>query len=139
MLIAAMILGLVGGTIYFVGGGAGSIVLGDGGSAPWWVIALIPIGAAGVMGGALVRVNSVMAGIILLLAAAAAISVGFASYEEAWDTVIRQGTTNYYLIPTGILSQHAFLGPLIYLPVPLLSLIIGGALALSAGKRPSTD
>ena len=135
MLIAAMILGLVGGVIYFVGGGAGSIVLGDSGSAPWWVIALIPIGAAGVMGGALVRVNSVMAGIILLLAAAAAISVGFASYEEAIDTV----THNNFLMPPNMLSQHPFAGPLIYLPVPLLSLVIGGALALSAGKRPGTN
>jgi hypothetical protein len=134
MLIAAMILGLIGGTSYFVGGGAGSIALGNG-DAAWWVIALIPVGAAGVMGGALVRVNPGLAGIILLLAAAAAISVGFASYEEAVDTV----THNNFLVAANMLPQHPFAGPLIYLPVPLLSLVIGGALALSAGKRPATD
>lgn len=134
MLVAAMILGLIGGTAYFVGGGAGSIALGNG-DAPWWVIALIPIGAAGVMGGALVRVNPGFAGVVMLLAAAAAISVGFASYEEAVDMV----THNNFLMPANMLPQHPFAGPLIYLPVPLLSLVVGGALALSAGKRRGAD
>jgi len=133
MLIAAMILGIIGGTAYFIGGGAGSIALSSG-DAPWWVIALIPIGAAGVMGGALVRVNPSFAGIVMLLAAAAAISVGFASYEEAVDVV----THNNFLMPPNMLPQHPFAGPLIYLPVPLLSLVVGGALAISSGKKPAT-
>lgn len=133
MLIAAMILGLVGGTAYFIGGGAGAIAVNNG-DAPWWVISLIPIGAAAVMGGALVRVNPGVAGIILLLAAAAAISIGFASYEEAVDTM----TFNGVFMPPATL-EHPFAGPLIYLPVPLLSLVVGGALALSAGKRSGAD
>ena len=142
MLLAAMILGLVGGISYFVGGGAAVIAPGAGinpalgiDSVEWWMIALIAIGVVGVLGGALARVNPGLAGTILLLAAAAAISVGFASYEEAVDMV----TYNNFLMPPNLLPQHAFSGPLIYLPIPLLSLVIGGALALSSGKKPASD
>ena len=49
MLIAAMILGIIGGISYFVGGGAGAIGWGGDG-APWWVFALMPIGVLGAMG-----------------------------------------------------------------------------------------
>jgi hypothetical protein len=127
MLVAAMILGLVGGISYFVGGGAGAIYWAEG-STPWWVIALIPIGAVGAIGGAMARANPGIAGSVMLLAGAAAIAVGFASYEDAFQA--RTFLSNLPSIPA-----HAFVGPLIYLPAPLLSLIVGGALALSAQKR----
>ena len=138
MLLAAMILGLIGGITYFVGGGAAVIEPGAGvnpalgiDSVQWWMIALIVIGAVGVLGGALVRVNPGLAGTILLLAGAAAISVGFASYEEAAEA----GPLSLALMfPT-----HPFAGPLVYLPVPLISLVVAGALALSAGRKPGTN
>jgi len=128
MLIAAMILGLVGGISYFVGGGAGAISWAEG-STPWWVIALIPIGAIGALGAAMVRANPSVGGSIMLLTGAAAIAVGFASYDEAI------GVTSFFRnVLLSSIPAHAFVGPAIYLPVPLLSLIIGGALALSAPK-----
>ena len=134
MLIAAMVLGLIGGITYFVGGGAGAvdpgIIVTGATSAPWWVIALIPIGAVAIIGAALVRVNSGLGGSILLLAGAAAISVGFASFEEA---------VNNGRLVLGPLSVHAFAGPTGWLPVPLLALIIAGALALSAGKKSDAN
>ena len=55
--------------------------------------------------------------------------------KEAVDMV----THNNFLMPPNMLPQHPFSGPLIYLPVPLLSLVIGGALALSSGKKPAND
>ena len=130
MLIAAMVLGLIGGITYFVGGGMGAIVHTGYDSAQWWVIALIAIGAVAIIGAALVRVNPGLGGSILLLAGAAAISVGFASYK---DTASVSQLNLSLMFP-----EHPFAGPFIYLPVPLLSLIIGGALALAAGKRSDT-
>ncbi len=130
MLIAAMVLGLIGGITYFVGGGAGAIGYSSTGATPWWIIALIPIGAVGIIGAALVRVKPSLAGSILLLAGAAAISVGFASYEDA--AVVHGLSLSWF-------PQHSFAGPLIYLPVPLLSLVVGGALALSAGKKSDAN
>lgn len=128
MLVAAMVLGLIGGISYFVGGGAGAISWNAGDPAPWWVIALIPIGAIGALGGAMVRSHPGVGGSLMLLAGASAIGVGFASYEEAY--LARTFLSNLPSIPA-----HAFVGPAIYLPVPLLSLIVGGALALSAGEK----
>jgi len=134
MLIVAMVLGLIGGITYFVGGGAGSIdpgiIVTGATSAPWWVIALIPIGVVAVIGAALVRINPGLGGSILLLAGAAAISVGFASFEDA---------ANNGRLVLGPLSVHTFAGPTGWLPVPLLALIIAGALALSAGKKSDAN
>ena len=130
MLIAAMVLGLIGGITYFVGGGAGAIGYSSTGATPWWIIALIPIGAVGIIGAALVRVKPSLAGSILLLAGAAAISVGFASFEDA---------ANNGRLFVGPLPVHAFAGPTGWLPVPLLALIIAGALALAAGKKSDAN
>jgi hypothetical protein len=75
--------------------------------------------------------NPGLGGGILLLAGAAAISVGFASYKE---------TASMSQINLALMfPEHPFAGPVIYFPVPLLSLIIGGALALAAGKRSDTN
>lgn len=132
MLIAAMILGIIGGISYFVGGSAGALGWGGDG-APWWVFALMPIGILGAMGAMLVRIRPNLAGYIMLLAAAGALGVGFASFEDY--------ATNYYA-PGSIVSlvpTHAFAGSLIYVPVPLLTLIIGGVLALSSGKKSGAE
>jgi hypothetical protein len=131
MLIAAMILGLIGGITYFVGGGVGTIVLGEGAdSAPWWVVSLIPIGALATMGAAIVRTKPNVAGYVLLLAAAGAIGVGFASCQEAME---------YKAIDEVLNTIHPFGGPFMFVQVPLLSLFIGGMLALSSGKKTGAD
>lgn len=134
MLIAAMILGLIGGIIYFVGGGAGVIVWDGDGSAPWWMISLIPIGALGSMGAAMARTKPGLAGIIMLVAATGALGVGFASYG-AYNTYVSDRILSRDLL----LPVHPFMGYVLYTPVPLLTLIIGGMLALSSGKKTGAD
>ena len=133
MLIAAMILGLIGGITYFVGGGAGAIGWGGEGSAPWWVVSLIPIGVLGAMGAALARTKPSVAGMIMLLAAAGALGVGFASFEEYASGQI---SSPYMSL---VLPTHAFSGSVLYAPVPLLTLVIGGMLALSSGKKSGAE
>ena len=133
MLIAAMVLGLIGGITYFVGGGAGAIGWQGDGNAPWWVISLVPIGVLGAMGAALVRTKPTWAGMIMLLAAAGALGVGFASFED-----YSSGQVNSAYMSL-ILPTHAFAGSILYAPVSLLTLIIGGVLALSSGKKSGTE
>jgi hypothetical protein len=133
MLIAAMVLGLIGGITYFVGGGAGAIGWQGEGGAPWWVISLVPIGVLGAMGAALVRTKPSLAGMVMLLAAAGALGVGFASFEEYATDYIAH---NYVV---SFLPTHAFGGSLLYFPVPLLTLIIGGVLALSSGRKSGAE
>jgi hypothetical protein len=133
MLIAAMILGLIGGVTYFVGGGAGAVSWGEG-TAPWWMLSLIPIGVLGAMGAMLSRTKPSLGGIIMLLAAAGALGVGFASYN-AYDTYV----TDRVLSRDLLLPVHPFMGALLYAPVPLLTLVIGGVLALSSGKKSGAE
>ena len=133
MLIAAMILGLIGGITYFVGGGAGAVSWGEG-TAPWWMLSLIPIGVFGAMGGMVARTKPSLGGIAMLLAAAGAMGVGFASYNEyAGDPSLSHQFVSV------ILPVHPFMGSLVYAPVPLLTLVIGGVLALSSGKKSATE
>ena len=132
MLIAAMILGLVGGVTYFVGGGAGAVAWSQG-TAPWWMLSLIPIGVVGAMGGMVARTKPSMGGIIMLVTAAAAMGVGFASFAKYSSDQINS-TYMSLVLPT-----HPFAGSLIYAPVPLLCLVVGGALALSSGKKTGAD
>ncbi|MBN2098621.1 MAG: hypothetical protein JW753_03390 [Dehalococcoidia bacterium] len=133
MLIAAMVLGLIGGISYFVGGGAGAIGWGGDGGAPWWVISLVPIGVLGAMGAALVRTKPTWAGVIMLLAAAGALGVGFASTEQYATEIYASGEI-VRLVPA-----HAFAGSMLAVPFPLLTLIIGGVLALSSGKKSGAE
>ena len=133
MLIAAMILGLIGGISYFVGGGAGVVSWGAG-TAPWYMISLIPIGVLGAMGGMVARTKPSMGGIIMRVTAAAAMGVGFGSYNAyAGDETISHQFASL------ILPVHPFMGSLVYAPVPLLCLVVGGALALSSGKKTGAD
>lgn len=130
MLIAAMVLGLIGGMTYFVGGCAGVIAWPDG-TAPWWMIMLVVIGPVGAMGAAMSRTRPAMAGVVMLLAAAVALGVGLASYTDFQESAARVMVAS---IETA-LPVHPFIGSLAGLPVPLLTLVIGGMLALSSGKQ----
>lgn len=135
MLIAAMILGLIGGITYFVGGCVGVIGWEDG-TAPWWMIMLVVIGPVGAMGAAMARTKPQMAGMIMLLAAAAALGVGLASYS---DFQARSMDTMLSLSRDVSLPAHPFMGSLLSVPVPLLTLVIGGMLALSSGKATAVE
>lgn len=135
MLIAAMILGLIGGITYFVGGCVGVIGWEDG-TAPWWMIMLVVIGPVGAMGAAMARTKPQMAGMIMLLAAAAALGVGLASYS---DFQARSMDTMLSLSRDVSLPAHPFMGSLLSVPVPLLTLVIGGMLALSSGKATAAE
>ncbi len=130
MLIAAMVLGLIGGVAYFVGGCVGVIGWEDG-TAPWWMIMLVVIGPVGAMGGAMARTKPQMAGAVMLLAAAAALGVGLASYSDFTSRFAGWVSSS----PELALPVHPFMGSLWSLPVPLLTLVVGGMLALSSGKR----
>ncbi len=134
MLIAAMVLGLIGGITYFVGGCVGVIGWEDG-TAPWWMIMLVVIGPVGAMGAAMARTKPQLAGMIMLLAAAAALGVGLASYSD-----FQAHFSNMLNVsPELALPIHPFLGSLFSLPVPLLTLVIGGMLALSSGKATAAE
>ena len=137
MLIAAMVLGLFGGITYFVGGCTGTISWGEG-TAPWWVISLIPIGAVGAMGAALAKTKPTMAGAIMMLAAAAAMGVGFASLPDFLSRLETAGglPSYYFTVPV---PAHALSGNILLVPFSLLSLIIGGMLAISTGKKTAAD
>ncbi len=125
MLIAAMILGLIGGISYFIGGITG--LIGVPPPTPWWSVALIPIGLVGTIGGALPRCKPTLAGACLILAGVSALGVGLASAEEIF------GWTRDFPSLFAYLSLHPLMGSLLYVP-SLFALIIGGALALAANK-----
>jgi len=137
MLIAAMVLGLIGGITYFVGGCAGTISWGEG-TAPWWVISLIPIGAVGAMGAAMARTKPMTAGAVMLLAAAGAMGVGFASLPDFINRLDTVGEvpSNYLTV---LVPAHALTGNLLVVPFSLLTLIIGGMLAISTGKKTAAE
>lgn len=132
MLIAAMVLGLIGGITYFVGGCTGVIVWEDG-TAPWWMILLVVIGPVGAMGAAMARTKPSMAGLVMLLAAAVAMGVGLASYTDFVETVGDPGLADLAL------PVHPFMGAALGLPVPLLGLVVGGMLALSSGQKTGAE
>lgn len=133
MLIAAMVLGLIGGFTYFVGGCAG-VIAWEGGTAPWWMILLVVIGPVGAMGAAMARTRPSMAGGVMLAAAAAALVVGLASYD---DFLEKTGTMSSAF--DGALPLHPFMGAVFGLPVPLLTLVIGGMLAMASGKKTAAE
>jgi hypothetical protein len=85
------------------------------------------------MGAAMARTKPTLAGLIMLLAAAGALGVGFASFEQYATEQVAAG----YVV--SLLPTHAFAGSLVYVPVPLLTLIIGGVLALSSGKKSGAE
>ena len=80
------------------------------------------------------RTKPNVAGIVMLLAAAGAIGVGLASYN-AYDAYVADRT----LARDILLPIHPFMGSVMYAPVPLLTLVIGGMLALSSGKKSGAE
>ena len=80
------------------------------------------------------RTKPNVAGIVMLLAAAGAIGVGLASYN-AYDAYVADRT----LARDILLPVHPFMGSVMYAPVPLLTLVIGGMLALSSGKKSGAE
>jgi len=131
MLIAAMILGLVGGMLYFIGGSTGVLAdfWGSTEPTPWWAVAMVPVGIIGTIGGAMARWKANLAGVTLLLAGVSALAVGIASAEETFGS--SSGLSS-------VLSMHPFFGSVLYFP-PLIMLIVGGSLALSAKKDTSRE
>jgi hypothetical protein len=133
MLIAAMVLGLIGGVTYFVGGLSAVTTVSwedifeTHTGPPWWVIALIPIGFVGAVGGLLVCTKTSLGIASLALASVAALATGIASFEQSFEL-------DNTLFAPPILPAHPFAGLAIYLPVPLLALIIATALAYTAKK-----
>ncbi len=135
MLVAAMILGLIGGITYFVGGCTG-VINWEAGTAPWWMIMLVVIGPVGAMGASMARTKPSLAGVVMLLAAAVALGVGLASYDD-----VQSQFEYFWLNPSSAyaLPVHPLMGSLLGLPVPLLTLVIGGMLALSSGKKTAAE
>lgn len=136
MLVAAMILGLIGGITYFVGGCVGIISWPETVSevAPWWMILTMLVGAVGAMGAAMARTKPTVAGAVMLLSAAVALGVGIASYNSYDGYVADRILSRDIQLPV-----HPFMGYALYIPVPLLTLILGGMLALSSGKKTGTE
>ena len=86
MLLAAMILGLIGGTSYFIMGIVGHIVpeMYHHGT-PWWITSLMPIGLVAFAGGILVHWEPKLGTALFALASASAITIGLTSYKSAWE------------------------------------------------------
>ena len=135
MLLAAMILGIVGGVTYFAGGisAVTSVsweqIFQTHTGPPWWTVILIPIGLVGLFGGVLVYWKPKAGAILLALASISAMAAGIASFQQSF-----QISTASFIPP--ILPAHPFATPLLYLPGPLLALTVGAALAFAAMKRP---
>ena len=137
MLIAAMILGLIGGISYFIGGtsiittASWEEIFVTHTGPPWWAISMIPLGFVGTVGGALVYWKPNLGTVLLLLASISAIVIGIVSFGVSFELA------HIEFIPP-MLSAHPFAGPLLYLPGPLLTLIIATALAFVGIERLKT-
>jgi hypothetical protein len=80
------------------------------------------------------RTKPSLAGMVMLVAAAAALGVGLASYADFLDRLGDPTANAGYALPV-----HPFMGSLFSIPVPLLTLVIGGMLALSTGKTTAAE
>jgi hypothetical protein len=135
MLLAAMILGLIGGLSYALGGASAltsvpweEVVVYHTGP-PWWVVTMIPIGVVGAVGGALVYWKPKHGAALLFLAASGAILTGLLAMQESFE-LERQTYT------PGILPMHPFSGPIVAFPVPLFAHVIALALAVAFIRKP---
>lgn len=129
MLIAAMILGLIGGVSYFIGGTGLTVSDVDfmpWDDTPWWVISMIPIGIVGTIGAMSVLWKQSLAAVLLLMAGASAIAIGIVAYDDVPEMM----PYIYLGMP-----MHPFGGSLFYSAVPLFSLIIAAALTIAGRKR----
>jgi len=74
----------------------------------------------------------------MLLAAAGALGVGFASLPDFLGRLeTADGLPNYYF--TVLVPAHALSGNILLVPFSLLTLIIGGMLAISTGKKTAAE
>jgi len=135
MLVIAMILGLIGGLSYALGGASAltsvaweEVVVYHTGP-PWWVVTLIPIGLVGATGGALVYWRPKIGAALMFLAVFGAVLTGLMAMQESWEL---EGQ----LYGMQILPVHPFGGPFMIFPVPLFSLVSAIALAMAFIRKP---
>jgi len=130
MLIAAMILGLIGGITYFIGGISAVTtvsweeLINYHTGPPWWAVSMIPVGLVGTFGAYLAYRKPNAGAVLLLLTSVSAIAIGIASFQRTFELDLDGGG----FIPP-MLSAHPFAGPFIYLPGPILAVIVATALA----------
>jgi hypothetical protein len=128
MLIAAMILGLIGGITYFIGGisavtsVAWEELIHYHTGPPWWAVSMIPVGLVATLGGYLAYRKPYAGAVLLLLASVAAMAIGIASFQISFEL------DDVGFVPP-MLSVHPFGGSLVLLPGPILAVIIATALA----------
>jgi hypothetical protein len=135
MLLIAMILGLVGGLSYALGGASAltsvpweEVVVYHTGP-PWWVVTLIPIGLVGAAGGALVYWRPKIGAALLFLAVFGAVLTGLMAMQESYEL-------DGQVYGTQILPMHPFGGPFLVFPVPLFALVTAIALAMAFLRKP---
>jgi hypothetical protein len=135
MLLAAMILGLIGGLSYALGGASAltsvpweEVVVYHSGP-PWWVVTLIPIGVVGAAGGTLVYWKPKLGAALLFLAAFGAILTGLLAMQESYE--LERAEFAPQLLPL-----HPFSGPVMFFPVPLFAHVIAIALAMAFIRKP---
>lgn len=137
MLIAAMILGLIGGISYFIRGITLAVILVD---PPWWVVSLIIVGIVSTIGSALIlqkpsqQVYKLfpLSAILLLLAGLSAIVVVIQSYS--CDDAIKP----YDIIPH-IITSPTMMDSILYNPLNMFFLISAGIIAIIGRQKTAVE
>lgn len=135
---AAIVFGLMGGVAYLLAGIAVTAMGVPVGAtwttatlaaSPWWIVMMIPIGVAGIIGGGWVRWNRNAGGILLWLASAGFIVVGMVSIRGVLAVIADSPLTvqGWQWIILLALASY-FIGA-------LLAMMLGGTLALVGGMR----
>jgi hypothetical protein len=129
MLIAAMILGIVAGTAYFLTGMTGVLTPQGwpwGAGPPWWTVSLVPIGLVALAGGFLLCWRSRLGMALLVLATVSTLTIGLATYRSATE----QG---------GAFFHSMFMADIYYvLATPIYLLIVAVGLATFAELRKTS-
>ncbi len=135
MLLIAMILGLIGGLSYALGGASAltsvaweEVVVYHTGP-PWWVVTLIPIGLVGATGGALVYWRPNIGAALLFLAIFGAVLTGLMAMQDSYEV---EGQFLGQILP-----MHPFAGPLMIFPVPIFALVTALALTMAFLRKPA--
>jgi hypothetical protein len=130
MLIAAMILGIVAGTAYFLDGMTGVLnprewPIGLGGP-PWWTISLIPIGLLALAGAFLVCWKPRLGLALLVPATVSILTIGLATYSRA----MQEGGEFFY---------HMYIGGIQgILASPIFLLVVAVGIATFAELRKTS-
>jgi hypothetical protein len=134
MLIAAMILGLIGGITYLIGGISAVTTVSweelihEHTGPPWWVVSMIPVGLVATLGAYLAYRKPYVGAVLLLLASVSVMAIGILSFETSFEL-----DAGGFIPP--MLSAHPFAGLVSYLPGPILAVIIATALAFVGVER----